>query len=70
MDYGAFIQAARGGRPPALALIHGPDAQLLDDALAAVTRGLFADATHVALGREVLEGAEVSGEAVVRALER
>jgi DNA polymerase-3 subunit delta len=67
MDYAAFIRSAAGGRPPALALIHGADAQLLDDALAAATRGLFPDATQIALGREVLEGAEVSGEAIVRA---
>ena len=67
MDYAAFMQAASGGRPPSLALIHGADAQLLDDALAATTRGLFPDASEIALGREVLEGAEVSGEAVARA---
>jgi len=67
MDYAAFIRSATGGRPPVLALIHGGDGQLLDDALAAATRGLFPDATEVALGREVLEAAEVSGEAVVRA---
>jgi DNA polymerase-3 subunit delta len=66
MDYGAFMQATRGGRPPAVALVHGADGQLLDDALAAATRGLFPDPGQVALGREVLEGAEVSGEAVVR----
>src|SRR5687767_5837431 len=67
MDYTAFIRSADGGRPPSLALLHGADAQLLDDALAAVTRGLFPEPTQIALGREVLEGAEVSGEAVVRA---
>lgn len=67
MDYAAFIRSATGGRPPSLALLHGSDAQLLDDALAAATRGLFPDATEIALGREVLEGAEVTGEAVVRA---
>ena len=67
MDYAAFMRAAAGGRPPALALIQGVDTQLLDDALAAATRGLFPDATQIALGREVLEGAEVTGEVVVRA---
>lgn len=67
MDYAAFLQSAAGGRPPALALLHGGDVQLLDDALAAATRGLFPDATEVALGREVLEGAEVTGDGLVRA---
>jgi DNA polymerase III subunit delta len=67
VDYTAFMRSATGGRPPALALLHGADAQLLDDAVAAATRGLFPEATQVALGREVLEGAETTGEAVVRA---
>jgi DNA polymerase-3 subunit delta len=67
MDYAAFMQSAGGGRPPVVALLHGTDAQLLDDALAALTRGLFPDATQVALGREILEGGEVTAETVVRA---
>jgi len=66
VDYAAFLQAARRGQPPPLALLHGPDDQLLDDALALVVRGLFADASELALGREVLEGADVSVETVVR----
>ena len=66
MDYAAFLQAAERGQPPAVALLHGADEQLLDDALDLVTRGLFADATERALGREVLEGEEVSVETVMR----
>ena len=66
MDYAAFLQAAQRGRPPALALLHGPDDQLLDDALAVVLQGLFTDASELALGREALEGGEVSVETVVR----
>ena len=64
MDYAAFIRSAAGGRPPVLTLIHGADAQLLDDALATATRGLFADASEIALGRDVLEGGEVTADAV------
>ncbi|HEX3177473.1 MAG TPA: DNA polymerase III subunit delta [Methylomirabilota bacterium] len=67
MDYAALLQSAARAQPPALALVHGADAQLLDDALSAVTRGLFADATEAALGREVLEGVESTADAVVRA---
>jgi DNA polymerase III delta subunit len=67
MDYAAFVQAAGRGQPPPLALLHGPDPQLLDDALAAATRGLFRDAGEAALGREVLEGGEVTVEEIVRA---
>src|SRR5438067_1393533 len=35
MDYAAFLQLAGRGQPPPIALLHGPDPQLLDDALAA-----------------------------------
>jgi DNA polymerase-3 subunit delta len=66
VDYAAFLQTAQRGQPPPLALLHGPDDQLLDDALDVVLRGLFTDASEVALGREVLEGAEASVETVVR----
>jgi len=66
VDYAAFLQAAQRGQPPPLALLHGSDDQLLDDALELVVRGLFADASELALGREVLEGADVSVETVVR----
>ena len=66
MEYTAFLQAADRGQPPALALLHGADEQLLDDALDLVARGLFADATERSLGREVLEGDAVPVETVVR----
>lgn len=66
MDYAGFLQAAERGQPPPLALVHGADEQLLDDALEVVGRGLFADASERALGREVLEGDEASVETVVR----
>src|SRR5499433_1414934 len=67
MDYTAFLQAAARGQPPPIALLHGPDPQLLDDALAAATRGLFREPGEAALGREIFEGAEVSVDDVVRA---
>ena len=66
MEYATFLQAADRGQPPPLALLHGPDEQLLEDALGLVIRGLFADASELALGREVLEGDEVSVETIVR----
>jgi DNA polymerase III delta subunit len=66
VEYPAFLKAAESGQPPAIALLHGPDEQLLDDALDVVTRGLFADATERALGREVLDGDAVSVETLVR----
>jgi DNA polymerase III subunit delta len=66
VEYAAFLRAAERGQPPPIALLHGPDEQLLDDGLALVERGLFADASERALGREVLEGDAVSVETVVR----
>jgi len=66
VEYAAFLRAAERGQPPPIALLHGPDEQLLDDGLALVERGLFADASERALGREVLEGDAASIETVVR----
>jgi len=66
LEYTAFLQAAERGHPPALALLHGGDDQILDDGLGLVTGGLFVDASERALGREVLEGDAVSIETVVR----
>ena len=66
MDYAAFLQTAEHGQPPPLALLHGADDQLLDDALGLLARVLFADASELSLGREVLEGDEASVETVVR----
>jgi DNA polymerase-3 subunit delta len=65
VDYLTLVKAVERGEVPALALIHGADAQLLDDALAAVTRALFV-ADEIQLGREVLDGTEVSVDTVVR----
>src|SRR5262249_31193132 len=67
MDYTAFLQAAARGQPPPIALLHGPDPQLLDDALAAATRGLFREPGEAALGRAIFDGADVAVEDVVRA---
>jgi DNA polymerase-3 subunit delta len=67
VDYPGFLRLAERGEVPAVLLFHGPDVQLLDDALEIVTRRLFPDAGQAVLGREVLDGGETSGEAVVNA---
>ena len=46
-------------------LLHGPDAQLLDDALALVADRLFPDTASAAFGREVLDGRETDAQTVV-----
>jgi DNA polymerase III subunit delta len=67
VDYQKFLELADGGQPPPLALLHGADVQLLDDALAAVGRALFPDPASAPLGREVFDARETSADAVVRA---
>jgi DNA polymerase III subunit delta len=62
MDPTAFLREVERGHVPPLALVHGADAQLTDDLLAAVSRALFPDPAHAAFDREVLDGREVSVE--------
>jgi DNA polymerase III delta subunit len=49
-----------------VALLHGGDGQLLDDALAAVSRGLFRDPSAAVFDREVLDGREVTVATIVQ----
>jgi DNA polymerase-3 subunit delta len=65
VDYVTLLKAAERGEVPPIALLHGGDAQLLDDALAAITRALFIP-DEIQLGREVLDGSEVTADTVVR----
>jgi DNA polymerase-3 subunit delta len=66
MDYAAFLKTIERGEPPTIALLHGEDSQLLDDALDAVTRGLFPDPALTAWGREVFDGLEHGVDEIVR----
>ena len=66
MDLDAFLRQAAAGQPPPLALIHGGDTQLVDDALTAVSRGLFPDPTAAVFDREVLDGRDVTVAALVQ----
>jgi DNA polymerase-3 subunit delta len=67
VDPTAFLRSVERGQVPPVALVHGADALLLDDLLAAVTRALFPDSAHAAFDREVLDGREVTVETVVSA---
>jgi DNA polymerase III subunit delta len=49
-----------------VALVHGADGQLLDDALSAVTHGLCREASAAAFDREVLDGRDVTVAMVVQ----
>jgi DNA polymerase-3 subunit delta len=67
VDAPAFLAALEAGRLPAVALLHGPDAFLVEDLVAAVTRRLFSDPGQAALARDVIDAREEGLEAVVRA---
>ncbi len=66
MDYAAFLRNLRQGQVEPVLLIHGADPQLLDDALALVTRTLFPGDAAAALGREVFDARETDADVVVR----
>ncbi len=55
------------GAPPPVALLHGPEPLLLDDAVARVTRGLFPDGGDLTLSREILDAREAGAEGIVQA---
>jgi DNA polymerase III delta subunit len=66
VDFDGFLRRVAAGPPPAVALLHGADTQLLDDALAAVSQALGRDPAATAFDREVLDGREASAAAVVQ----
>src|SRR5216683_1879610 len=66
MDYATFVRQVERGEAPPIALLHGGDGQLLDDALDAATRGLFPDRASAAWGREVFDGRERGVDEIVR----
>lgn len=67
MEPTAFFRTIERGQVPPVALVHGADAQLLDDLLAAVTRALFPEPAHATCDREVLDARETSVESLVSA---
>ena len=67
MDYAGFLKAADAGTPPAVALLHGPEALLLDDAVRRVTRGLFPEGGDLTLSREILDSRDAGSDGIVQA---
>ena len=65
-DYGGLLRSLERGDVPALVLVHGADPQLLDDALAAVSKALFPDPTLAVFDREVLDARETDADSLIR----
>jgi DNA polymerase-3 subunit delta len=67
MDYGGFLWEVERGRVPPVALLHGDEPRLLEDALQKVSRTMFSDPSLLALNREVFDGGEAAVDEIVRA---
>lgn len=67
MDYTAFLRNIERGTLPPATLVHGADAQLLDDALAVISRTLFREPGQAVLDRDLFDGREVEIATVVNA---
>lgn len=66
MDYAALLRDVDRRKIPLVALLHGPEALLLDDAVRLISQALFADPSAAALDREVMDGRETTPDAVAR----
>lgn len=67
MDYTAFLRSVERGPLPPAVLVHGTDAQLLDDTLAVMSRAVFREPSLAVLDRDVFDGREVEISTVVNA---
>ncbi|MFQ5828182.1 MAG: DNA polymerase III subunit delta [Candidatus Methylomirabilia bacterium] len=66
MDYVSFVREVERGRIPSIALLHGPEPLLLQEALIQVSRACFPDASLVSLNREAFDARETEPEVIVR----
>jgi DNA polymerase-3 subunit delta len=66
VDYAGLLRAVDAGRTPPVVLVHGAEPVLLDDAVAAITRALFAEPAMATLSREILEAREAGAEVIVQ----
>lgn len=67
MDYASFLKGLERGEAPPVALLHGTESFLIDDAVARVTRVLFGEATDLVFQRETIDVKEAGAESVVQA---
>ncbi len=66
MDYAGFLKVVERGQTPPVALLHGPELFLLEDAVTRVARALFPDGLDLSLLRETFDAKDAGAESIVR----
>ena len=66
MDLAGFVKAADAGQAPPVALLHGPEPFLLDDAIARLTLAMFPGQTELSLVREILDARAAGADGIVQ----
>jgi DNA polymerase-3 subunit delta len=69
MDYVALLREIERHAPPPLALLHGNELLLADDAVKLLSRVLFPDPAMAALDREIMDAREATADAIARSAE-
>ncbi|HUO63689.1 MAG TPA: DNA polymerase III subunit delta [Terriglobales bacterium] len=69
MQYSAWLRQLEQGQVTPVVLLHGPDAFLIDEAVARITRLVCPDPALLSMSREVFETREAGSEGIVRAAE-
>jgi DNA polymerase III subunit delta len=65
VDYASFLKAAERGQVPPLALLHGAEPFLLEDAVGEITGALFPGTVDLALARETLDARDAGADGIV-----
>jgi len=66
VDYAGFLKVVERGQTPPVALLHGPELFLLEDAVTRVARALFRDGLDLSLLRETFDAKDAGAESIVR----
>jgi DNA polymerase-3 subunit delta len=69
VQYAAWLRGLTQGQVAPVALLHGPEPFLIEEALAVLTRVVCPDSGLLVMSREVLEAREAGAEGIVRAAE-
>lgn len=69
MQYSAWLRQLEQGQVTPVVLLYGPDAFLIDEAVARITRLVCPDPALLSMSREIFETRETGPEGIVRAAE-